>query len=583
MNKAITSIVLTAAVGLLFGGWAQPAFAQEDTGFFQAAGSPANPKVQASWNRYYNYKGITELTEQLAEAHPDLIRRESIGKSYEGRDIWLLTVTNFNEGGDPDRKPAIYIDGNIHSNEIQGTEMSLYTAWYLAEMHGKTEFLTELMRDKVFYIVPSINPDARENYMKEGNTASSPRSGMKPLDDDGDGLVDEDTYDDLNGDGHITMMRRKTDRGQYRVDPDYPNRMVRVDNEQWGNYELLGQEGLDNDGDGRVNEDRPGYYDPNRDWAWNWQPDYIQGGAHKYPFSLPENRAVSEFVLDHPNIAAGQSYHNSGGMMLRGPGAAEDVGTYTRQDIQVYNQLGEKGEKIMPGYRYLVVYDDLYTVFGGELDWFHGGRGVFTFSNELWTSYLMFYSDDRSQTDSYEFNRSLLFGDAHVDWEPYDHPQFGPIEIGGFKKNFGRAHPGFLLETDAHRNMAFTIYHAYHTPKLEITEIAEEDLGGGLREITAVVTNTRLIPTHSSHDLRYNIERPDYVTLEGADVQAGMIVTDRDYNQTEEQENNPQQMRVENIPGMDSVIVRWIVSGGGDVTITVDSAKGGLVSRSSGE
>lgn len=579
-NTNIYSVFSVLAIALAMVAFCgMPAMAQSADGVFPAVGSPANPKVDASWNHYYNYKGITELTKALADAHPNLVKRSSIGKSYQGRDIWMLTVTNFNSGN-PDRKPAMYIDGNIHSNEIQGAEVALYTAWYLAESFGNIDFINQLLDEKVFYIVPSINPDARENYMKEPNTPHSPRSGMKPIDDDGDGLFDEDKFDDLNGDGHITFMRRKNPRGRFRSDPDYPNRMVEVPEDRFGEYEFLGWEGLDNDNDGNINEDREGYYDPNRDWAFGWQPDYIQNGAYKYPFSIPENRAVSEFVLAHPNIAAAQSYHNSGGMILRGPGAEEDVDTYNRDDVQVYDALGEKGEKLLPGYDYLVVYKDLYSAFGGELDWFYGGRGIFTFSNELWTSFEMFSRETEGQVDSYEFNKSLLFGDAFVDWQEYDHPQYGKIEIGGFKKNFGRAHPGFLLEQDAHRNMAFTIYHAYHTPHLVIDEISERNLGGGLREVTAVVSNTRMIPTHASHDLKNNIIRPDYISIEGADVEAGMVVTNRALNQTEEQEHRPERIEVDNIPGMGSVTVRWIISGGRNYTIIVDSAKGGLVSKS---
>lgn len=558
----------------------QSAEAQVTEGTFQAAGSPANPKVEVSWNKYYNYQGISDITAELAEAHPDLIKRESIGKSYEGRDIWLLTVTNFNEG-DATRKPAMYIDGNIHSNEIQGTEVSMYTAWYLAEMYGKNEFITQLMDEKTFYIVPTINPDGRENFFNEPNTASSPRSGMKPIDNDLDGEVNEDGYDDLNGDGSITMMRRKNPRGQFVEHPEYPEFMQRVGPDEFGEYELLGYEGIDNDGDGQVNEDGEGYYDPNRDWGWKWQPDYIQGGAHKYPFSLPENRAVMEFVMDHPNIAAAQSYHNSGGMILRGPGAAEDVDTYNRSDIQVYDALGEMGERLIPGYNYWVVYDDLYTVFGGELDWFYGSRGAFTFTNELWASFEMFNEESRGRfsADTYEFNKNLLFNDAITEWETVDHPQYGEIEVGGTKKNFGRAHPGFLLEQMAHRNMAFTIYHAYHTPNLVIDEISEKDLGGGLKEVTTVITNTRMIPTHASQDLKYKITRPNYISIDGARVEAGMIVTNRDRNETVEQKNNPEKISVDNIPGMDSVTVRWIVSRGNNYTVTVDSEKGGLVSK----
>ena len=191
----------------------------------------------------------------------------------------------------------------------------------------------------------------------------------------------------------------------------------------------------------------------------------------------------------------------------------------------------------------------------------------------------MFQSNDRNATDSYEFNKHLLFGDAMVEWKPYNHPQYGEIEIGGFEKNFGRAHPGFLLEQGAHRNMAFTIYHAYHTPKLTIDEISEKNLGGGLREVTAVVTNSRLMPTHASIDVNNNIMPPDIISIEGATVEAGMIVTNRDLNQTTEQKNRPARIEVANIPGMSSVTVRWIISGGNNYTVKVDSQKGGLVSK----
>jgi hypothetical protein len=239
---------------------------------------------------------------------------------------------------------------------------------------------------------------------------------------------------------------------------------------------------------------------------------------------LPENRAVMNFVMNHPNIAAGQSFHNAGGMILRGPGGAEDVGTYNPSDVAVYDVLGKKGEEIIPGYKYLVVYKDLYSAYGGELDWFYGGRGIYTFSNELWTPYLMYNADaTRSPNDeaTFRFDRYLLMKDGFVEWHPYDHPQYGKIEIGGFKKNFTRMHPGFLLESDAHRNMAFTIYHVYHTPKLQVDTIMEKDLSEGLKEVTAVIANKRLMPTHSSQDLKYKIERSDRISLEGAKVIAG--------------------------------------------------------------
>jgi len=549
--------------------------------FFRAIGTPHEPKVEASWNRYNTYDGVVDIMKKIAKAYPKLARLESIGKSYEDRSIYMLTISDFNTGN-PDEKPAMYIDGNIHSNEIQGAEFSLYTAWYLTEMFDDLEFINQLLKDKTFYIVPTINPDARDNYMKEPNTPHSPRSGMIVLDNDGDGEAGEDGFDDLNGDNHITSMIRKSPTGRFIKDPQDQRRLIRVAAEEQGDYEMLGFEGIDKDGDGEVNEDGIGYYDPNRDWGWKWQPDYVQRGAYKYPFSLPENRAVADFVMKHPNIAGAQSYHNYGGMILRGPGAEEDVDTYNKEDVRIYDAIAKKGEEMIPGYRYLTVYKDLYSVFGGELDWFYGGRGIYTYTNELMVSYLYFHKNEgrANQEEELKVDKYLTFGDAFVNWKEYSHPQYGTIEVGGFKKNFSRAHPGFLLEQDAHRNMAFTIYHAYQTPKLSITNVEENNLGNGLKEVTATLYNERLMPTHSGQDLKFKIERPDLVSITNANVVAGMIVEDDDFNKVKEQVHSPETIKVQNIPGMETVKVRWIISGGRNYKINVDSAKGGKASWS---
>jgi hypothetical protein len=544
--------------------------------FFKAAGSPVNPKVQASWNKYYTYDGISDLCKKLAKAYPGLVTMESAGKSFQGRDIIALTITD-KSVGNPGLKPGFYIDGNIHSNEIQGTEMALYTAWYLCEMYNENKFINELLKDKTFYILPTINPDARQHFMDQPNTASSPRSGLVPMDNDRDGLYDEDGYDDLNNDGVISMMRRKSPYGTYRIDPKDPRRMQRVDPGEKGEYEMLGQEGLDNDNDGEVNEDGPGGYDPNRDYGFNWEPAYVQYGAGKYPFSFPENQAVRDFGLRHRNITGAQSFHNSGGLILRGPsiqnGGAE---VYSRTDEEVMNSIGRKGEKIIAGYKFITIWKDMYTVYGGELDWWYGALGSYVFSNELWNNILMFR--DTAENDTYEFDRLLLFEDAFIPWEEVDHPVYGKIEVGGFNKNFGRTHPGFLLESDAHRNAAFCIYNAWVTPKLEVRDVKVKTLSGGLKEVTATIVNSQLMPTHSGTNQRYKIDPPDYISLDGGKVLAGMIVIDKDRNINQEQKENPQKLKADNIEGYSHINVKWIVRGGTRFTVKIESVKGGTAS-----
>lgn len=561
--------------------------APQDLNGMRAIGSPANPKVRMSWDRYHDYAQITQFGKDLVKAYPYLVKMESIGKSFEGRDIWVLTITDF-KTGEEKNKPGFYIDGGIHANELQGVEVSMYTAWYLAENFHSVKFISTLLKEKVFYIALTISPDSRENFIYKENNSNTSRSGMRPFDNDGDGLVNEDKLDDLDGDGNIVMMRRKSKTGRFKIDPKYPTRMYQVRGDEKGEYEMLGYEGMDNDGDGLVNEDQVGTYDPNRDWGWNWQPNYVQNGALFYPGTLPETRAVKDFITKHPNIAGAQSYHNYGGMFLRGPGAAEDDPLYSRQDIEVYDNIGKLGEKMIPGYNYFILHKDLYTVYGGEIDYLSLTRGIFTFSNELMTSYKLFNqksSWSRWDNDEFnEFDKYLLFGDGYVEWKPFNHPQFGEIEIGGAKKNYIRNHPGFMLQEDAHRNMAFTLYHAYQTPKLEIVDIKTEQLKGGLTAVTATVMNTRIIPTHSTHDIKNKIERPDYISLKGAKVISGMTVENEDLNLFTEQKNSPQTIKVANISGMGNVKVRWIVNGNPNgATVEVSSAKGGFVSDKVGK
>ena len=577
-----TIVILSATIGAFAG--SEKELTQSS---LKALGAPNNPKVEVVWNRYYDHKELGEICERIAKAYPKLVKFTSIGKSYEGRDLWLLTVSN-SEKGDPESKPAMYIDGNVHGNEIQGSEVALYTGWYLAEMFGHVDWITELLNDKTFYIIPSINPDGRDHFIHSPNNPNSPRSGYVPRDDDGDGLVDEDDDDDLDGDGNITQMRMKDPNGRWVTDPDDPRIMMPAKPDQPGEYEFLWSEGIDNDGDGLLNEDGPGSYDPNRNWYWKWAPQYVQWGADEYPGSLPETRAVVDFVSKHDNIAAFQTYHNSGGMVLRGPGNKEDLQTYRWEDLRIYDFLGKLGEEILPGYKYLVVYKDLYPVFGGELDYFYGARGGITFSNELWTSFDYFrkkQEDERNwfggQKETYRFDKLLLFGEGVVDWKPFNHPQYGKIEIGGIKKAWTRTAPSFLIEEMCHRNMAFTLYHAYHTPQVSVESIYTKELPGELTEVTAVLKNSRVIPTHTSQDIQNKITRPDWVSVKGGKVLTGAILEDRFMGIAREQKRNPEKLGVSTVPGMEAVYVRWIIEGKGPFTVTINAAKGGKDSKRS--
>ncbi len=87
------------------------------------------PKVELAFNRLYDYPELEAALRKLVAAHPDLLTLSSLGKSVEGRDLWCVTINNPKTG--PDRsKPAMYVDGNIHGNEVQAAEACLYPIWY---------------------------------------------------------------------------------------------------------------------------------------------------------------------------------------------------------------------------------------------------------------------------------------------------------------------------------------------------------------------------------------------------------------------------------------------------------------------
>jgi hypothetical protein len=555
------------------------------------AATPPSHHVDVAWNRFYDYPEIVEICRKLAAAWPEYVQYQSIGKSFEGRDLPLLTVSNPKTGPDA-KKSAMWIDGNVHGNEVQGAECSLYAMEWLLDHYGTTEKATKLLDERVFYVLPMQNPDGRAHWFEAANDNSSSRSGVRPTDNDGDGLFDEDPPDDLDGDGNITQMRKYVPgEGDYRLDPDDPRIMIRPPPGKKGDWILLGDEGIDNDGDGRVNEDDVGGYDMNRNWPSGWLPNFVQFGAGEWPLCFPECKAIADFILAHPNIAAVQSFHNNGGMILRGPGY-EGYGEYPRADNAVYDEIGKDGEKMLPFYRYMVIWRDLYTVYGGFVNWTYEGLGIFSFTNEMWNGGQYFQKQDGAPSgDEGErfFNDKVLLGDAFVAWHPYKHPLYGDIEIGGDKKMTGRVPPNFMIEEMLHRNAAFCWYHADAMPEVAIRNATVAKLGGDVFTLELTVANSKLIPTRSALAAQKKMGRPDLLTVGAADggdgvkVLSAAYVSDRFRKERDEMidDKTPQQLRIEQgLASRGELKLRYVLRGKGDVKITYDAEKGGVAEAS---
>lgn len=534
------------------------------------------PRIEIPWNRFYDTAEIYAHFDRLIAQWPELLSYEVVGVSVQGRELRVYTLTDPAGGADRE-KPAMWVDANVHGNEVQGSEATLYLAWYLLENHGHNPRATELLREAALYLMPSVNPDGRDHWIHRAHNAHSSRTGYLPVDLDGDGRADEDPPDDLDGDGHITQMRKHVPgRGTHRLDPDDPRVLVPVpENDRGirGDWVLLGTEGSDLDGDGRVNEDGFGGYDMNRAWPSWWMPQHVQGGAGPYPLYWPEARAAAQFLLERPNVAAVQSFHNSGGMLLRGPGAQE-FGEYPRADLRVYDELGRDGERMLPFYRYLVIWKDLYSVFGGFVTWTYEGLGIISFTNEMWNERQLTgdaAAGRRGRDEQLLLDERLTLGAGFVDWKPFDHPQYGPIEIGGFKKDVGRVPPTFMIEEMLHRNAVFCIAHAQAMPRVAIEDLEATRLDGDLFAVDATFRNLRPIPTRTARAAEQRIGQPDLFTLsgQGLEVLAGGFRRDR-WRPTvlDLAEREPGRLVSEaGIGPRGEVRVRWIVRGAGEALV----------------
>jgi hypothetical protein len=558
-------------------------------------------KVELSFNRYYDWNEVEQALRTLEKAYPKFLKLRSIGKSYQGRNIWYMTINNPDTGDELD-KCAMYMDANIHGNEIQGGEIGIYTIWYLMENYPYNEYIRQLVDERAFYIFPSVNPDGRDLWLHLGGNA---RSGQAPMDDDNDGLYDEDGPEDLDGDGEVGSMFIKVEPGEgtHRLS-DTGDRLVPIRKnikgkpDEMGDYEYIGSEGIDNDGDGRYNEDSGGGYDANRDWPSYWQPNYIQRGAGGYPFYWPESKATRDFFYSHPNVAGVQAFHNSGGMILRGPGTPLHP-EYQRNDIAVLDEIGKKGEKIIEGYRYITIWKDLYTVWGGFIDFTYDMLGILSFSNELWTSRADLDKDGEISEEEEEFfDKYIDMDNKAIALHEINHPQLGKVLIDReATKLSGRVPPTWLIEEMCHRNMAFCLLHAWEMPLPIIKKVSAEKKGSDLHLLKVTLYNERIMPTMSAAGVQNKVQRPDILSLtgevkvlaagqtQGTSLPAGIparfrryfrrfAAADSDLSLIDQKDLKNLKL-TSGIPGKSEVEYQFLVEGKGNVTVELDCLKGG--------
>jgi murein tripeptide amidase MpaA len=192
------------------------------------------------FDTYYRYDDLTRILQGYAREYPQILRVEPIGKSYEGRDIWVASVTN-SGSGEAREKPALWVDGNIHAGEVSPSSACLYLLDKLLTSYGSHPDITRCLDTRAFYICPRVNPDGAEWALADKPKIIRSSTRPYPYDEEPiEGLVPED----IDGDGRMLMMRIPDANGPWKVCPQEPRLLVRREPiEVGGQYYRLLPEG----------------------------------------------------------------------------------------------------------------------------------------------------------------------------------------------------------------------------------------------------------------------------------------------------------------------------------------------------
>ncbi len=466
--------------------------------------------MKTSFDEYLRYEDLTRTLHALAEEHPSLCRVESVGRSVEGREIWLAELTNARTGPAAE-KPAFWVDGNTHAGEVTGSMAALYLIEHLLHNYGSDDLVTRLLDEQAFYVLPRLSPDGAERYLTTPHTLrSNPRPWPEPEPEPG--LQPED----VDGDGHVLQMRVEDEHGEWRVSDGDERLMVPRapdEAEPGATYYRLYKEGVFEDYDGFERKIARPFHglDMNRQYPYRWREDADQGGAGPYPLSEPESRAHVDALLARKNVFSIHSHHTFCGAILR-PYSDRDDKEMPDHDLAVYKAIGERGTEIT-GYPNISVYHDFRYeedkfITGAFDDWAFDYYGVFAFTVEFWSlpaaagvevkDFIEFFRDppEDASLKMLSWNDRELGGSGFSPWTPFDHPQLGRVEVGGWKTKFTHQNPpSKFLRAECEKLARFALAHASTAPRLT-ADLRAEELSPGVRRLELRVENTGYLPTN---------------------------------------------------------------------------------------
>ncbi len=488
---------------------------------------------------YFGHDALTDALKKVASAHPDRVRIESLAKSSQGRDVWLVTI------GDKAKKtPAVLLVANLEADHLVGSQVALGLIQKLAEGAA--------LPNATLYIVPRLNPDGAERFLTS-KPAGDFRNNLRPIDRDRDGKSGEDGPDDINGDGLIGVMRVKDPKAATHIADAKDPRISRKADAAKGEKPAFseGPEGRDDDGDGLRDEDPAGGVNLNRNWPHRWTEFDLEAGFS--PASEPEVVGLIRFAFAHPEIAAVWSFGLNDNLVEE---PKKPASTLDEADLSIFVELSKSYVKAVtpkdppkgsspagkgspaPG----------ATTDGSLGEWAYHQFGVVALASRLFSTPEIPAppevkdekkdKDDKKDKDEKKdkddkkdkdakpaipedaearwlyWNDKVMNGRAFMPFVSAAHPTLGKVEIGGWKPGVRLNPPIEQLDAIRDSHLVFFKELAGKLPKLAVVDVKVVAEGKGLFEVSAGVVNEGYFPTALAQGVKTKSALPVLVKLE---------------------------------------------------------------------
>jgi len=474
---------------------------------------------------YLDFDEVEAWCRALARAHPEWVSLSSVGRTREGRDLWLLTIAR--QSGTIEDRPAFWLDGATHASEWAGVMAALWSVsrWVQALVDGDpTE--TAWFSQHTVHVLPVISADGYA-WMHAGkpfvrSTLRPPRDGRPRT-----GLHPQD----MDGDGEILHMRWRDPAGPYVVDPDHVGgfRLRTLDDDPADACHIV-LEGRFLRWDGSVWREatREHGLDLNRNFPGSWRPQSMFGmDAGTHALSEPESRAVLDAVTARPRIGCALTNHTFTGALLTQPYRKDTpLGS---ADIRLMELLGRDAVRDTD-YRVLRVcpdfmYDPDKPIGGVWSDTLATVLGVPAWTLELWDVYGFagaevsdfgaFFRDPPADLVDALLTAFCAEPEGFADWRPFDHPQLGPVELGGLRMLRTLTNPPErLLPAECQRGFTVADRLRRALPRVQV-DLHVEAVSDGVVRVSATARNTGYLPTGGlRHAEELGVAPPVLLTLQ---------------------------------------------------------------------